>query len=442
VRKRAVNTLRFVRLQAVVATLLVVAIAVPIDGRAAQRANESAPAPPEWLQRLSTWSSAVTDHTPGASDLHLVELAAWSADDVKSVVEDYLGLRRQLRGRGDGAEIEHKKYRVKAAELRTLAVFTAATEADANAILRRAAVVHADVALLAALDWSRSTGKPDTIQVIDGVVVGYDGQSAHWIVARQLLDVIEPSPEGDPFVASWYNAVATALLENREFSSAKPHLEHALDLLPRDAGLRYRAGCYHQATAGPALVSVLRMRQRLADRTPKGRGGITTEVESPEGHWKNAEKRFREAVTLDPGHIEARIRLGQTLLQLDRPDDAAVELRRAAGTARDGDLGYLVHLLLGQAEERAGRWPAAAACYERAAAIVPDARSPRLALAALARRAGDRDGAWHDLQPGVTPPVPRQIDVDPWWRFFQWQSVPSKTLLDRLRASLAGGVRP
>jgi tetratricopeptide (TPR) repeat protein len=394
---------------------------------------------PEWLQRLSTWSLAVTHHTPGASDLHLVELAAWSADDVKMVVEDYVGLRRQLRGRGDGAEIEHKKYRLTAGELRTLAVFTAASEPDANGILTRASVVHTDVALLAALDWSRSTGQPDTIQILDGVVVGYDGQSAHWIVARRLLDTIEPSPEGDPFVARWYNAVAAALLEKREFSSAKPHLEHALDLLPRDAGLRYQAGFYHQASAGPSVVSVLRMQQRLADRIPRSQRRGLTVVETPEWHWKQAEKQFREAVSLAPGHLEARIRLGQALLRLDRPADAAVELRRAAGAVQDGDLGYFVQMLLGQAEERLGHDIAAAACYDRAAALVPEARSPILARAALSRRSGDQGGAWSDLQPRLSPPIPRQIDVDPWWRFYHSQSVPSSTLLAELRASVPAG---
>lgn len=425
------------------AQLAAVVFACLVAGASGARAQASKPSGdvPEWLQRLQTWSRSVTEHVPGRSDLQLVELAAWSADDVRSVVEDYLALRRRLRGRGDGAEFEHKDYRLTAGELRQLAVFDDVA-ADANAILRRAAMTHADVALLAAFDWSRSTGPPDTLKILDGVVIGSDGQSSHWIVGRLLLDAVEPSPAEDPFVARWYRASAAALLEAREFSAAKPLLEHALDILPRDSNLRYQAGFYHQASAGPSLVPVLRMQQRIVDRTPRRQRVVTTVVETPEWHWKQAEKQFREAVTLAPDHLEARIRLGQALLRLDRPADAAVELRRSAGAVQDGDLGYFVQMLLGQAEERLGRDIVAAACYDRAAALVPEARSPILARAALNRRSGDQGGAWSDLQKRLSPPIPRQIDVDPWWRFYHSQSVPSSSLLAELRASIpAGGAR-
>ncbi len=417
----------------------VAALATPVHGRAQEREDRVAAKHPEWLKRVATWSQAVTEHVPGRSDLALVELAAWNADDVKTVAEDYLVLRRQLRGRGDGAEFEHKRYRVTAGELRTLAVF-AAVDTDPDAVLKRAAVAHADVALLAALDWSRSTGTPDSIQIIDGVVVGYDGQSSHWIAARRLLDAIEPSPRDDPFVARWYNAAAASLIENRDSTSLKPLLERGLEILPHDARLQFQAGCYHQASAGPTVLSVLRMQQRIADRTPRNRRTGSMIVETPEFHWRQAERRFREAVTLDPGFVEARVRLGQALLQNDRPSDAAVELRQATAAAPEGDLGYFAYLLLGQADDRLGHDRAAAASYTRASAIRPAARSPRLAQVALDRRSGDRDGAWRDLQPLLTPPVPRQTEADPWWRFYRWQSTSGKTLMDEIRASVAGTV--
>jgi hypothetical protein len=420
---------------AAVALACVLAGGVVTHGQRAPRGDAAATASPEWLQRLRTWSRAITDHVPGRSDLALVELAAWSADDVKTVVDDYLALRRQLRGRGDGAEFEHKDYRLTAGELRELAVFSSIAT-DSNATIKRAAVVHADVALLAALDWSRSTGAPDSVQVVDGVVVGYDSPSSHWVVARRMLDAVEPSPEQDPFVARWYNAVAAALIETRNFSSAKPHLEHGLELLPRDARLHLQAGCYHQASAGPTVLSVLRMQQRLADRVPLNKRAGLTLVGTPQFHWKNAERQLREAVTLDPDLVEARVRLGLALLQLDRPDDAAVELRRAVAGKPDGEPAYFAHLLLGQAEERLGHDQAADASYERAAAIRPDARSPRLARVAIARRNGDRDGAWRDLRALIMPPVTRQTEVDPWWQFYRWQVTTGKALMDEVRASL------
>ena len=399
---------------------------------------------PEWLTRLKTWSDAVDRHQPGVADAAVLQVAAWSASDVKTVVTDFFELRKAVRAAQRAAlrrstpakwvkgSIVYKDVRVWEGDLQALSAFKEVGADGGNRTLRRAAMLHADVAMLAPLDRSTKTGDPDSVTVVDGVVVGYESQSAHWGAGRQLLDAIEPAPAADPFVPLWYNAIAATLLGTSNLAAARPHLEHAADVLPGNANIQYEIGCYHQAGAAPIMDAARRMMQR----TQAGKGGAAPE-ESTDDHWKAAERSFREAVVFDPAHVEARTRLGAVLLERGLIDEAASQLRLAAASAADDVLWYFAQLLLGQAEERLGRTDAAAACYAAAQSRFPAARSPRFALAALARARGDREQAWQPVAALIGPHAPAQNVADPWWGFIQWQQKPAKRLLAELRARAA-----
>ena len=401
---------------------------------------------PEWLVRLKAWSEAVTHHVPGRFDDAAQELATWSADDLDTVVSDYSALIAQARRASRHTvawEAEHKKLRLNTDVIRTMAVFRDHTPAGASRTARRAAMLHADVALLAPLDFSRSTAKADTARVLDGVIIGYDAQSAHWIVGRQLLDAVEPDPAADPFVRLWYHAIAASFLEDGNLAAAKPHLEHAVDVLPADANVQYESGCYHQASAAPSVRAILIMRERAAARSIRSGAFGVAPGESLETHKKTAERRFRQAVMLDAAHVEARVRHGLALLELNRAEEAGAQLRQSVVEASsDATLSYLAQMLLGEAEDRLGHGQAAVACYEKAAGLFPEARSPRFALAAADRRAGNRATSWRTLGQAVAPPVPEQLTADPWWAFFRWQARSAKVLLGELRAmaSAEGGL--
>lgn len=435
--------------QAVLLAVVAVVAAQPVlslQADAGHRPAHVGATDPEWLVRLKAWSEAVTHHVPGKLDDAAQELAAWSADDVHTVVSDYFALIAQARRASRHTiawEAEHKKLRLNTDEIRTMAVFRDHTPAGASRTARRAAMLHADVALLAPLDFSRSTAKADTAQVLDGVIVGYDSQSAHWLVGRQLLDAVEPDPAADPFVRLWYHAIAASFLEDGNLAAAKPHLERAIAVLPSDANVQYESGYYHQANAAPSIRAILIMQERTAARWNRSGAFGFAPGETLETHKKTAERRFRRAVTLDPSHAEARARLGQALLELNRAEEAGAQLRQAVVAAgSDATLSYLAHMLLGQAEERLGHRQAALACYEKAAALFPEARSPRFALAALDRRAGNRATSWQALEQAVEPPVPEQLKADPWWALYRWQARSAKVLLGELRAmaSAEGGL--
>jgi tetratricopeptide (TPR) repeat protein len=400
---------------------------------------------PPWLANLKRWSRAVASHVPGQADEAVQELASWSAADVSEVVRSFLATRtavdkalQQARARRPRPWIEYRERRLWVDDLQELAVFGDSADGGPNRILRRAALLHADVALLAALDVSTKTGEPDTVKVIDGVIVGYESQSSHWVVGRQLLDAITPAPDADPFVHLWYYAIAARFLEMSNLSAAHLHLRHALDVLPSDANIRYESGYWHQSNAAPSIDAIRRLQGRAKTRL-RASGSLLDQ--STDDHLKAAERRFREAVTLNPAHLEAQVRLGAVLLALDRPGDATAQLRPAAAAAEHPLLTYYAHLLLGQAEERAGRIDAAETAYERARALFPDARSPAFGLAELARRRGERERAWDLVAPLVLPEEPGQDMVDPWGAFLRWQLKSSAVLLDELRAAAAAEVR-
>lgn len=377
-------------------TVLVIVTGALVFGHQSQRLSDAR------LERLKTLGGA-PDHTPGASDRHLVALAAWDADDVWEAVGDLLESRRHVP----------------------------------NRLLRCAAMLHADVALLATHDRSRETVAHDSLLVLDGVVVQPLGQSAHWAAARRLLDAIDPSPEKDTFVQRWYEATAAAMLQDGNLAAAKPHLERALDVLPRQASIQFLAGFYHQANVGPTVLPVLRMRLRAANGQPRIWTWGSAATESADWHRKRAERHLREAVRLDPGHAEARMRLGLALLEADEAGEAARHLRVASDAVPDGELAYFIQLLLGRAEERLGHAQEAEACYGRAAVLEPSAVSPRLARAALTRLGGDGNRALEEVRSLAAPPVPPQMDADPWWIFFRWQSRPAGKMLAELRGMAA-----
>jgi hypothetical protein len=91
-------------------------------------------------------------------------------------------------------------------------------------------------------------------------------------------------------------------------------------------------------------------------------------------------------------------------------------------------------MLLGRAEMLLGHRDAAVEQYGRAAALFPEAQSPPLANAQLARRHGDRTSAWQFLGRVLDANVPGRSLFDPWWMFYRWQLRSAATLLADLHA--------
>lgn len=192
-------------------------------------------------------------------------------------------------------------------------------------------------------------------------------------------------PGGDPAFRQWYLAVGAHLLELVELEAADRLLVEGTKAFPSDALIWQTSGMAAEMTAHltPEADHVHSQSQRhLTERMAT--------AATIRGSFQAAEKRYRQALALDPTLVEARIRLGRVLTRLDRPADAVAELEAAVGQASDPTDAYLAHLLAGRAEEGRGRLEEAIGHHRKATAALPGAEAGWVALAHALDRIGDR----------------------------------------------------
>ncbi len=378
--------------------------------------------PPPAAQR---WIAAVREHQPGTVDEALLEVSGWPPNQFETV--------RQELGRA-------------------LALLTASDRTD---VLRRGALLHTDIAILAPeraasytrvpssrRAWSLEGGGP----AIDpsratSVIIGVDGQflasvelTAHWWFARRLLEMIRPESPRDPFVAAWYRATTARFLATYAFGVAAPHLQDARKLLPQDPWVLFYSGALHEAYAAPRSQNIVRSGPEAYARV--------SAVRAPRAELEDAAEFFRKAAAADPAPVEAHVRLGRVLGQLGRHTQAADELRRAQALADTPDLQYYSELFLGIELGSLARFTDARQAFERAAALFPTAQSPWIGLSAVARRSGDRKGALAALQRLSALPADHMKRTDPWWEYFHSHSRDATVLMDGLRTPFLKGGKP
>jgi tetratricopeptide (TPR) repeat protein len=387
---------------------------------------------PKVIEEIKAWHEQVMAHEPGKLDDAIEEISSWPADRLGFTIEAVVALRAKLDELDNERRARRERIHVFRAtevvvwrdamflvgDLQGMLAFAVQDEGRPSAFFRRAATLHADIALFAPDDVSRDSPKGDVVRVIDGRVVGYERTSIHWSLGRRLVGLVMPSPADDVFVRRWYFATVSALVGSGDLAAAEKHVGAAVAVLPADADVQFEAGRFHEAAA-----QLLSQAPRMVSREQRG----------ARGHWEDAEARFRQAVALDPSHAEARIHLGHVLLELDRPKDAAQELGQALGAITDPNPKYLAAMLLGRAEELLGQRDSAASRFQLAAELVPAAQSPALALSRLARRSGGRVSGERYLHDALS----RHDDAlaaDPWWLYHRWQTRDPETLLEELWA--------
>ena len=354
------------------ATLFVLLIAAP---------GRTQPAP----DRFPEWLSAVTSHEPGNAGKPALAIAVWTGVELDTVIE------------------QAKHY------ARSLPV---SRRDEANDVLVRGAILHADIARLIPDEMVRRSPRQEAIFVVrDGREQGRRFVSLHWDLGRALLDAVAPHPAAHPGVRLWYQETSRELLRLRALSEAAVHLPRARRLFPADPVILFASGILHERFASPAL-------QAAADGIAADVRGGSAAVESARGELTRAERFFRELLALQPDHLEARVRHGRVLGRLGRHRAAADALQTAIRDGAGGALLYLAQLFLGSEEEALGDAAAAREAYERAAALYPRAQSPRLALSQLARQAGDRTAAQRQLRFIAELPATETGREDPWWNYY------------------------
>lgn len=448
---------------------VVLALAGPIPS-AGQTAGDR-------FERVEQWLKAVVDHEPGTADRAATNVGSWSARDVRllwidanviaqlmrdprksgfsvkaegqqaaqSIVYSAVQLRRMkaLACAAAGIPAHPVCVEVRAAnalddpDLSRLSTLAAASRlaGDDNFVLRRGALLQADVAMLLPQSTEpigpTALPGPQRIRVLttDGMAMQLAQLPPHWELARMLLGHVRPAgapnpaPGRDDMVRLWYRATAAWMQRHEQHDT--DHLDRARAVFPNDPDLLFLSACQHETYAGSLVQSALRSVPTAT--------GTRSDVASERSELHQAESFFRRALAANPAMWEARLRYGRVLLLLERHGDAATELRRALGSSDDNQQRYYGELFLGAAETALRNFPAARDAYGRAAALFPNAQSPRIALSELARRLGDRGGALREMQVIFDLPAVDRDRDDPWWHYFVVQGRNADELLEAMQ---------
>jgi hypothetical protein len=441
----------------------------------------------ERIRRLEQWLKHIARHEPGTPDATIVAISAWSNHDIELLRIDTRVLALLIRdprlssfqlpsrevecidcfaGRRDTTQpqmllsggtiryTEAQLHRMKVlacaaagtlqdlycreleaqreidGELARLAalVKTDREKGGDNYVLRRGALLHADVAMVTAgslrpmSDTGSAGGSPVRVHMNDGEATDVGIGDGHWTIARALLDEIRPG--GDAMVRSWY--VATSAWMQRDQQYNPPHLAHARELFPDDATIAFLSGTHAETYAGAGIQAVV--------KTAILPTGYMLKIGNGASEMKTAETFLEKAVRLDPSFDEAHLHLGHVLLARGKPREAVVELERAVSGAKDPLLQYYAAMFLGAAEEDLSSDDAARVAYQRAAGIFPRAQSPYLALSALNARRGNRPAAITSIAPMFTLPADAEHRDDPWWRYTTLQGRRAGDQLEQLWA--------
>lgn len=391
------------------------------------------------ISRLRTWRMAMDLHVPGEADLPAMDVALWSPGDLEVALDTFRDVVELARRAGRRPFVHYGNVRLATRELASWLGVTEDERArgDATRVLKRAAVLHTDIAILEerspAASRSVPPGSTGSVTVNDGRFAGYQFTSGHWAFTRRLLDLVRPNPSTDPSVRDWYRAIAAFNVDRLNYGELGTHLERGRSLLGDDAVLAMMSGVRHQAFASvrvqASLTSVV-----LPPRTVLGIG-------SRERELATARQAFRDALRLDPGLVEARVRLGRVLADEGHAAEAAGHLRAGLDATDEPILRYLAALFLGEQEAKLGRGAEAAAAFAVAISVEPGAPSPHLALSQLARARGDRANAQQSLDRALAL-AGRRPARDPWWSFLDSAGRHWEAWLDDARRALAGEPSP
>jgi tetratricopeptide (TPR) repeat protein len=429
------------------------------------------------LERLERWLKAVARHIPGEDDAALEEVAGWPSTSLRQLWIDVSVLGQIMQGHSSnrftvGTEGQKTSVQIRytKTQLQRLAVLACAAggsltdppciamkasaeldedfrqlsvlarnakvRGDDNYIVRRGALLHGDIPVLAPqamiADPPSSSAGPQRLRmaISDGRELDLRQSAVHWELARMLLDFVKtkgssrPDPGRDPMVRAWYRATA-AWMQLRE-DHDELHIARARELFPDDPDILFLSACQHEAYAGSPIQAAVRSAVLPT--------GVTMGVGSAQLELRLAEQFFRRTLEVKPDHAEARMREGRVLGLLGKHAEAAIALRLAVTELPEIEQRYYAEQFLGAEEEALGNREAAQAAYERAAVLCPRAQSPLLALSQLARRYGDRGAALRAMDRLFTlQDEERDQHDDPWWQYYVAQARDADDLLEAMQ---------
>ncbi len=284
------------------------------------------------------------------------------------------------------------------ADLRQLSVLVRAAKVrgDDNYIVRRGALLHGDVAMLAPESMEapgdvRPTGGLERfrMEISDGQELDLRQSAVHWEIARMLLDFVRPrgtdraDPGHDDMVRQWYRATA-AWMQLRE-DHDKMHLDRARALFPDDPDILFLSGSQHETYGGVPIQTAVRSAVLPT--------GVTFDVGS-----EGVELRQGGGAVSARAGGQARSRRGAACA-MGACSAGWGSTRRpppncgAPSTADRSEQLYYGELFLGAEEAALGNREAARAGVRSRRGAVSEGAVAAVALSEMARRSGDRNGA-------------------------------------------------
>ena len=301
-----------------------------------------------------------------------------------------------------------------------------------NKTIDEAAIFHMDAAMFgrpapASQLNSAWTGgiTPSLVRTQDGELEGREDANWNWILARKILDYLQPAPRNEPFAAFWYHASAAYMLWHGYYGELGTHLDHAGLLFPTDARIAFDRGCLAEALGMPRSQFAI---DSLLARRPGSRGGATfipgqpptvnsrNEFQTARSSNDEAEKRFRQALQIDPTFAEALVRLARLLELKNQNSDARKELETALrATIPDPVVLYYGHLFAARAELALKNADGAVSHIHEALALFPDAQSALIVQSQLALLRSDSEGALAPVRHLARLVGDANHLEDPWW---------------------------
>ncbi len=379
---------------------------------------------------IKRWVAAVHGHAPGQRDDHVEMTSALTLDDRRLMSAGIQFFLSFLKGNPAPSKTEPEE------RLAHLARATMVIP-GAKAFLRRAAVLHADTALMRQLDDVKSEGPavppvPESPYSAllsqrslfinrDGEILGDTLSDWNWAFGRSLLALLAPRPADDPFVGTWYHATSAFMFQTGLWGEVLEHLRRAAAVLPDDARILFDRACYAELQGLPRIQVLLSDQDVAAARAQRsGRSSLIKVPAAPSLAFSipaeddtndEAERLFRRAVRADPSFVEARVRLGRLLGLRKHHAEAASELATALAAKPTGSVLFYAHLFAGRSAQALGKIADAAGHYEAATLLFPGAQSAQLALSQAAVLDSDVPAALASIQRMDKSTTAR----DPWW---------------------------
>jgi tetratricopeptide (TPR) repeat protein len=401
------------------------------------------------MDMLNDWIAAVDRHAAGERDQPLAAIGAWNIHDLdmmRAYIEAFAGVpldnpqraarRRQISGK-DLLAIRERTIDIQARR-------------PFDTFRKQAVILHTDAALLESLPviveppvapsqkpaWRRGEPEPAVdVKSIDGRVERYEIANPHWQFAMDLLDALPAKPRRDAMVAQWYRAIGAHFAREHAFADAMRHFERARRIVPDDPDVLFGEAC-HQETLGSPRV------QNLNRVTTLPNGLVLRGVSSADTHHRRAAALLQRALAVRPQFVDARLRLGRVMAELNQRDAALAHFAQVVADSRDPVLTYYAHLFAGDAALALNRAAESRASYERALSAHPMAQAAWLGLAAAHHAAGDRDAAVTAIMTTLTiSRDARATADDPWWEYYEGDAANVERLLDELRAPFRSAAR-